>query len=92
MPMEVDAVQWLGVNWDAIAEFAGLPDAEATEIARQMAAADNRARIPAVGVHLCLDPGDWLVRSADGQLFRVRQDAFEITYDQAETEISRAAD
>lgn len=89
VPVEVDAICWDGTNWAELAAFAGLPGTQETEIARQMAEADGRARIPAPHAVIALSPGDWLIRSGD-LLLRCRPDAFAQTYEPAEpAEISR---
>jgi hypothetical protein len=89
-PVEVDAVQWTGDNWDEVASFMGsVAEGNEADIARQMAAADGRIRICTLEGTMAASLGDWIIRGVQGELYPCKPDIFDQTYEPAEPEISR---
>lgn len=85
-PVVIDAVQYVYPNMDAIAEFAGeafpvrlgekLPNGRELIITTLEDGANGEAK------HVA-SPGDWIVRGVKGEVYPVKPDIFEATYDPA---------
>jgi hypothetical protein len=89
-PVEVDAIQWTGGNWDDVAEFMGSAmSGNEADIARQMAAADGRVRIRTLEGTMAASLGDWIIRGVQCELYPCKPDIFDATYESAEPEITR---
>ena len=76
LPVTVDAVQWVGP---------GLPDAPAwaVEAAQYgvIKVAGGRVEVSTVDGVLSAEPGDWIVKGAEGEIYPVKADIFAASYE-----------
>ena len=81
-PEFVDAIRWIGSNLDEVSAFCselvlsggfGFTDRQNGQVVMNTAAGTQRA-----------EPGEWIVKGADGSFKAVKPEAFGVTYEIAE--------
>lgn len=79
-PVVIEAIQWTGTNIGELAEFLGISEAKAKEMAY-------------VGTELCIStlegdmraiPTDMIIRGIRGEIYPCRKDIFDETYELVE--------
>ena len=88
-PVVIEAVQLTWENWQEICDFAGvgtLEDGKPTGTDKDLDGnplpdGGPGLLIPTLeGVHLA-NPGDWIIKGVQGELYPCKPDIFEATYD-----------
>lgn len=78
VPVEVEAILWTGHNRDAVAVFIG--DRDVFEL-------DGEGRalvaIPTLEGVMVAEPGCWLIRGVEGEVYPCRGEIFTATYEAA---------
>lgn len=69
-PVEVEAVQWTGENWQEIKDFAGSD-----------VAFDGRLYVFTLEGTLKADIGDYIIKGVKGEFYPCKPDVFEKTYE-----------
>ena len=83
-PVEIDAIQWTGVNAGAITLFI-VQFSEDHEVRFEDRPGIGRALvIPTLEGEMCASPGDYLIRGVQGELYPCKPDIFAATYEPVE--------
>ena len=69
-PVEVEAVQWTGENWQEIKDFAGSD-----------VSFDGRLYVFTLEGTLKVDIGDYIIKGVKGEFYPCKPDVFEKTYE-----------
>ncbi len=85
-PVVIDAVRYDGTNWQEIHEFTDgdVQQSPRTPILR-MGSADSIEIATLEGI-MVAEPGDWIIRGVKAELYPVKPDIFEATYEPAGNE------
>jgi hypothetical protein len=81
LPVEIEAVQFLGDNWPEIARFIGL-DEEKVELV--IGEQGPYLQVVTTEGTMRADPTDWLIRGVKGEYYPCKDDIFRITYESAD--------
>lgn len=76
-PVRVEAVQWLGDNFDDVRDFVD----EGALLTQGLTVPDLLLVQPRDGARLTLWRGDWLLRDKRGRLYTCRPELFERDYE-----------
>lgn len=76
-PVRVEAIQWLGDNFDDVHDFVG----EGTLLTQGLTVPDLLLVQARGGARLTLWRGDWLLRDKRGRLYACRPELFEREYE-----------
>lgn len=89
-PLEVDAVQYTGGNYDEIADFVG---PECIYIAKSVVPATGLpiVQIRTLEGHMKVSVGDWVIRGVKGEYYPCKPDVFTRTYDYVDASASDVA-
>lgn len=77
-PVEIDAVQWTGVNRNAVAEFIAT-----TAVSTVVTYLADEIHINTLEGTMIASQGDWIIRGVKGELYPCKPDIFEATYEAA---------
>lgn len=69
-PVVVEAMQWNGLNRNAVSEFMG-----------RCKTVDGRVRVETLEGVVYATPGDWIIKGVAGEFYPCRNDIFEATYE-----------
>lgn len=69
-PVEIEAVQWTGENWQEIKDFAGSD-----------VSFDGRLYVFTLEGTLKVDIGDYIIKGVKGEFYPCKPDVFERTYE-----------
>lgn len=88
-PVEIEAVQWLGIPIDDPAQGAeNMETVEAwwldLDIDRVLAWRGDKVEIDTLEGTMTASPGDWIIRGVKGEVYPCKPDIFEATYDAVE--------
>jgi len=83
-PVVIEAIQWLGTNWNAVCDFAPVP-----EIARGVECADTRSdgltempiEIKTLEGTMTALIGDWIIKGIKGEFYPCKDEIFRKTYE-----------
>ena len=89
-PVVIDAVQWDGVHIEpvlALVDFDNLPDDGSGHVNRGIGhtPALGTLDIPTLEGTMTAQPGDWIIRGVQGEVYPCKPDIFEATYEPADT-------
>ncbi|MFG1794219.1 hypothetical protein [Nocardia sp. NPDC049149] len=76
----MQAVQWLGDNWEDVSDLAGARFGVIAPEWRDESGATAELWVDARGVYAQLREGDWIVRARDGRLEAVEAERFPLAY------------
>ena len=79
-PVVIEAVQWLGNNFQAISDLAG--DSERVIWLNN----DGTLEIPTLEGAMTASAGDWIVKGVKGEFYPCKPDIFAATYEAVEQE------
>lgn len=76
-PIVVEALQWLGDNWEELIDFMG----EAGTLGPPDE--DNLFTVEIVTLEgiMSANPGDWIIQGVKGEFYPCKPDIFEVTYE-----------
>ena len=74
-PVVIDAIQWLG-DFSAIRTFM-----DGSEDVIFLNDYDNTLSVPTLEGQMKAQPNDWIVRGVKGEVYPVKPDIFDITYE-----------
>lgn len=78
----VDAVRWVWPNWNAICDFAPVPDVVYVP-EEEKTKEKPSLRVRTLEGEMVCHYGDWIVRGVAGEFYPVRDDIFQQTYEPA---------
>ena len=78
-PVVIDAIQWTGKNWDAIAAW--LTDAEKINVVLNLP--QRKIHVITLEGPINASVDDWLIRGVKGEIYPCKPDIFEATYEVA---------
>lgn len=76
-PVVIEAIQWTGENFKELAEFLGISEAKAKE----MAYVGTELCIPSVKGDMRVIPTDMIIRDSEGNIFPCKKDVFDLEYE-----------
>lgn len=77
-PIEIEAIRWTGDNWPTVHEFVG--DADVQQSPRAWGP-EGTIEIATLEGVMRAQPGDWIIRGVQGELYPCKPDIFEATYE-----------
>ena len=80
-PIQIEAVQWTGENWDEIQPFAGLAVVRNEE---HLLVETDEGTMMAY-------PGDWIIRGIIGEYYPCKDEVFRATYEEVSPPSGEAA-
>jgi hypothetical protein len=93
LPVEIDAVQWTGDNFEEIRDFAAGEECPAQLVERGWVVALDGGDLYLSTLEGVMTPavGDWIIRGVAGEYYSCKPDIFARTYESAERnpELSR---
>lgn len=72
-PVEIEAIQWSGLNRNEMTAFMG-----------RCKTVDGRIRIVTLEGTIYADVGDWIIKGVKGEFYPCKPDIFEATYEEVE--------
>lgn len=84
-PVVIEAIHWLGWNWNAVCDFVPVP-----QIAQGVNLEDGSAEMPVEiktleGV-MTAHIGDWVIKGVKGEFYPCKDDIFRQTYEPVQDE------
>ena len=89
LPVVIEAIQWLGWNWNAVCDFLPVPDVAVGDV-DNLVMRDDDSRMPII-IHtlegdMRAELNDWIIRGVKGEYYPCKPDIFAMTYEMAEKE------
>lgn len=81
LPVEIDAVQFTGYNYDEIAAFAGNKVIRLNENMRREGAPEYLI-VDTLEGHMTASPGDYIIRGVEGEYYPCKPSVFKQTYEE----------
>lgn len=83
-PVVIDAVRWLGWNWNEVCDFVPVPDVAVGD-EENMVTREGLSRMPII-IHtlegdMRAEIGDWIIRGVKGEYYPCKPDIFSMTYE-----------
>lgn len=77
-PVEIEAIQWKGDNWDDIFKF--------TNKETSLLPTSEKILVDTLEGSMKANVGDWIIKGVTGEFYPCKPDIFDMTYDKVEEE------
>lgn len=87
LPVVIEAIQWLGWNWNEVCDFIPVPDVAVGDV-DNLVMRDDESRMPII-IHtlegdMRAELNDWIIRGIKGEYYPCKPDIFAATYERAD--------